>query len=351
VVSIKTYKEFWDWFLTNEKKFYTVLKEAENIEKDFFDKLSQKLNELKEGFWFLAGMHNETTAELILTPDGEIKNIVFVEELVSIAPKLGNWKFTALKPALDVNDTNIEMTGYKFNQHNLHFYSNEINEYPDEIDICVVYDDFKKDDQAIINGVYIFLDNFLGELNSVTTIDNLKITSRQEAEKELIPIAKLKSFLIWREKEFIEKYKGTRYKTENDSYSTFEATMENGDPMFAVVNTDLLKWDRKASHPWILEVIIKFDGNEHGMPDSETYKKLDAIEDSIMLKLKDSDGYLNIGRQTADNERVIYFACKDFRLPSKVIYDLKQSAEHSVEIEYYIFKDKYWRTFNRFNVN
>ena len=37
--------------------------------------------------------------------------------------------------------------------------------------------------------------------------------------KELIPISKLKDFLTWREKEFIEKYEGTRHNTENDSYA------------------------------------------------------------------------------------------------------------------------------------
>ena len=38
----------------------------------------------------------------------------------------------------------------------------------------------------------------------------------------------------------------------------------------------------------------------------------------IVEELKDFEGYLNIGRQTADSVREIYFACKEFRKPSKV---------------------------------
>jgi hypothetical protein len=55
---------------------------------------------LKTDF-FLTGMYNDDTVELVLTADGAVKNIVFVEELVNSAPKIEGWKFTALKPALD----------------------------------------------------------------------------------------------------------------------------------------------------------------------------------------------------------------------------------------------------------
>ena len=38
----------------------------------------------------LLGSRN--TSELVITPDGVIKNIAFVEELVQAAPKMINWK-------------------------------------------------------------------------------------------------------------------------------------------------------------------------------------------------------------------------------------------------------------------
>lgn len=40
-------------------------------------------------------MYDENTVELIITPDGDLKNIAFAEELVEAAPKLDKWKFTA----------------------------------------------------------------------------------------------------------------------------------------------------------------------------------------------------------------------------------------------------------------
>jgi Family of unknown function (DUF695) len=350
---VKSYEDFWNWFHKKEKSFFKVVKEKGNIEKDFFNKLSTKLNELKDGFFYLTGMSNDNTVELIITADGTIKNIVFVEELINSAPKIEGWKFTALKPALDIKNVSIEMAGYKFNDQNLSFYSNDNSDYPDEIDISIVYNNHDEENRSTItNGTYIFLDNYLGELDFATTIDNLNIVGKDEAQKELVPIVKLKDFLIWRQKEFIEKYEGLKHNTENDKYSILEAELKNGNTLFAVINRDLLEWDSKASHPWILNIEIKYDGeNNNGLPDNETYKLLDEIENRILDELKDFEGYLNIGRQTADNMREIYFACKDFRKPSKVLDKIQDNYSTKIDISFDIYKDKYWQSFNRFNSN
>lgn len=350
---VKNYKDFWAWFQKNEEAFFKAVKQGNRIDKDFFGKLSPKLAELKDGFYYLAGMCDENTAELVLTADGTIKNIVFVEELVEAAPRISNWKFTSLKPALNIENVHIDMDGYTFDSDSLFFYSNDFPDFPDEIDITVIYQNFNEEDKGTItNGIYIFLDNYLGELNFATTIDSLTVIGKKEAQKELIPIVKLKYFLNWRQKEFIEKYEGVRHDTENDSYSSLEATLNNGKPLLAIVNSALLEWDRKASHPWILSVEIKYDGEiNNGLPDNETYQLLNKIEDEIMEELKDSDGFLNIGRQTADGAREIYFACKDFRKPSKVLHQLTKNYSNTITISFDIYKDKYWQSLNRFIPN
>jgi Family of unknown function (DUF695) len=347
---IKSYSDFWTWFQKNEQDFFAVVKNRKEIEKGFFDKLSPKLGQLKDGYFYLTGMFDDNTVELIITAEGNIKNIVFVEELINAAPQINGWKFTSLKPSLDIENVSIKMSGYEFNKENINFYANEFEEYPDEIDITIVHNDFTEENKDLItNGTYIFLDNYLGELDFVNNIDTLKTIGKAQAKKELIPIAKLKDFLTWRKKEFIEKYEGVRYDTENDGYSTFEAELENGAKLFAFINTDLLNWDSKASHPWIAILTLKYDGsNSNGMPNEADYKLLDEIEDGILQEFKDSDGYLNIGRQTSNGEREIYFACKDFRKLSKVFFKTQQNYSVNFEIEYDIYKDKYWQSFERF---
>lgn len=347
---ITSYTDFWTWFQKNEKNFYNVVKKQQNIEKGFFDKLSPKLAELKDGYFYLTGMYDDNTVELVLTADGNTKNIVFIEELVEAAPKINGWKFTSLKPALNIEDVSIEMACLKFNSDNLFFYSNELPNYPDEIDIHIIHSDMTENNrQQVINGTYLFLDNYLGELDFVNNIDNLQIIGKSEARKELVPIVKLKDFLTWRQKEFVEKYEGIRYDTEKDEYSILEAELDSGNMLIAVVNTKLLNWDRQASHPWVAVITTKYDGsNNNGMPNNEDYESMSNIEEEMMTSLVDKDGYLNVCRQTAESERKIYFACKDFRKPSKVFYEVQQKFSDKFEIEFDIYKDKYWQTFDRF---
>ncbi|MFZ6012813.1 MAG: DUF695 domain-containing protein [Bacteroidota bacterium] len=347
---IQSYDDFWAWFQTQQKSFHKVVKNSGNIEKDFFNKLSPKFDELKEGYFFLTGLADENTVKLVFTADGAIRNFVFVDELVQAAPSIEGWKFTAHKPSLDVEDVAINMEGFQFKQDNLSFYPNENPAYPDEIDITVVHADFaERHRSAIINGVYIFLDNYLGELNFATMVDYLKVDAKPLNPPELIPIKKLKDYLIWRQKEFIEKYEGIRHDTENDNYGSFEGELENGNPLLAIMNTDLLQWDSKASHPWILKIDIKYDTSSNsGLPDDDTYALMDAMENEMNNELRDSEGYLNIGRQTADGLREIYYGCKDFRKSSRVAFNICQKYKGTLDIDYDVFKDKYWRVLNQF---
>lgn len=349
---IESYQDFWDWFLLHEEEFYKIVKKGngDKIAANFFDKLAPKLDELKQGIWYLTGMLDTNTADLILTADGEIQNFYVIEELIAAAPKLNNWKFKALKPAHEIENVGINIAGFSFTSENIFFYANDLKNCPDEIDITIIHDDYDEENKTeIINGCYLFLDHYLGELNSLTIIDNIKFKEKSEAEKELVPIEKLKSFIIWREKEFVEKYEGIRKKTENDNYISMEATLNTGNKMIAVMNNDLLNWDAKASHPWILIFDIKYNGEDNnGFPDEKTYNFLDSIEKEINFELKDFEGYLNIGRETAENVREIYFACKEFRKPCKVADKILSKYSKNLEINYNIYKDKYWSSFDRF---
>jgi hypothetical protein len=78
------------------------------MSEDFFTRLSPKLDETTGGLFFLAGMIDDNTAELI-TVDGNVKKIAFAEEPVAAAPEIPGWSFTALKQSLNMEDCNIGM--------------------------------------------------------------------------------------------------------------------------------------------------------------------------------------------------------------------------------------------------
>ena|SRR6218665_171325 len=340
---------FWNWFCENEKKFYNALSERKNVENDFFNPLTDTLDKLREGLYFVAGMPDKQTAELIFTAEGKSKHFVFVEALVALAPEIPGWKFVALKPA-NIGNMRIRMDEYIFSTENIWFYSNIHKAYPDKIDIMIVHKDYTEENKDLItNGCFLLLENLLGEINFASVIDAAKVCGAAEATEELVPVTKLNAFIEWRQKEFIEKYEDVTHNTGGDAYSTLEATLKNGDSVVATVNTDLLAWDKKASHPWLALVEIMYDGSQnYGMPSPEVVPLLEQIENDLMEQLKDSEGYLFIARQTGEGAREIHFACKEFRKISLVITEIIRKYADRIDMDYEIYKDKYWISMNRY---
>lgn len=347
---IKTNSDFWNWFEQHAAGFHTVLKQRDHIERKLLNKVIEKLNQLREGYFVLVGMNDGGTAELIITPDGAIKNIVFAEELIAAAPQIEGWKFIALKPAMPDSDFGIQMGPYTFNTQNLHFRYHKDESYPDNIAITIIHDDYNESNKKeIANGCFIFLDNYLGEYQSVSGLDEVRFGHKEDSSDELIPISKLKDFLTWREKEFVEKYDATKYDPANDSFGMLQADLQSGNKLIAVVNSGLLEWDNKASHPWIATVEVQYDGKKNnGMPDENTSAVLEEIQETIEKALPDTDGYLHIGRQTAQNNREIYLASREFRRLSKALDEVKHQYSDRIALDYSIVKDKYWLSMERF---
>lgn len=339
---------FWEWFLQHEKSFYKAVREQKRINESFLDFLMPRLEQLNSWFACSAGMFDEETAELIITAQGDVKSFVFAEELVASAPKLDKWKFTALKPPTGLG-ISIEMDGYVFNDSEMRFYSRDDSSYPDEIKITLVHEQLGPDNRNIItNGAFIFLDNALGELNTATLIDHVEIAGPDTDHDELIPLKKLNDFLVWKEKEFVEKYNATRFGTRNDCYSILEAKDGKGMPSVALVNQELLDWDAKASHPWMMVIDMSFKAVNNGMPGKTVTETMNQFEDELVKKLTDSEGYLNLGRNTYNSKRMIYLACKEFRHASRTVHQLAKTYSGKITITYDIYKDKYWRTMNHF---
>lgn len=345
---VKTYADFWKWFAKHHKAFRKIVMEGEEIEEAFFSKIGPKLDSIKSGYWFMCGRYDESTVELIITADSFVKNIVFAEELIAEAPQLPGWRFTALKPEHDAENCRISMDNLSFNQDVLSFYPVEDPQCPDEINIVIVHKDYTDENvDDIIRGSYIFLEHYLGELNSVISIDSLDFKSPATATAELIDIERLKSYLVWREKEFVEKYEGVYHDDYEDGISVLEAELEDGSMAIATINTKLLDWEGKVAYPWMLRVTIAYDP-KGSMPDPETSIHLNEFEDRLIEKLKHTDGCLWLGHETSRGERDIYFACKEFRKVSKILWQEEQEFQYNYEFTFDIFKDKYWRTLQHF---
>ncbi len=346
------YKNFWNWFGLHQARFRQAIQAQQDIESAVFDPVSERLREIHPGILQLCGMHANGMTELVFTADGAVLPIPFIEELVSAAPSIEGWIFTALKPPMPSADFAIEMQGYRFSADNIHFYPNESAAEPDLIDITVVYDNYAAaDHQLVANGCYIMLDNLLGELAFSTQVDNMQVTGPSAGQQELIPISKLHDYLLWREKEFVERYDGARYTSTGDEFSVMQAKTADEQTIVALLNRSLLGWEGHASHPWVLELRHTYDETDNGgMPDDDTEEAFDDFDEWLDAALPEHEGYLRLVRETGAGNRVLYILCRDFRQPAKVVHEAPARQEGGPEMEASIYKDKYWSSFDRFRI-
>lgn len=339
------FENFWRFFTLHSDDFFKTIKSGKGVEEDFFEDLTAKLEEINEGIFFLVGMENESLAELIFTPVGAPKNVFLVEELVASAPKITHWQFRALKPANPKLDFDIKFDNLIFTKHNIKFYPIIHTQYPDEIDLMLVYDNFHVEAyEEIFNGIYLFLENYLGEEIMIESIDKIQVAAPNESNKELIPVSKLKDYLIWREKEFVEKYHHIKYNSKDNEYIGFEGIIEDNTPIVSYINANVIHWEFKASHPWILSVILE-SVSENNIIDDSTALLINQIHDDLEKMLPENKGNIFIGWHKVNGNIEIFYACQEFRGPSVAMREIEANFGNKLKVSYDIFKDKYWRTF------
>lgn len=345
-----TYEGFWQWFVDNEARFHELITEGENIAEEVIYPIHKQVSKLRDGFHLLVGMPDDGVAELVFTAGGVVKNFVFMEDLVERAPAIDHWKFTALKPSMDSSQFGIDMNGWSFRQEKIKFFAAQHEPYPDLIHLKFTHEDATAENlKQIQEGVLVYLQHILGEEHYLSIIDQADVILEDQVTDDLIPIEKLEEYLLWRQKEFIEKYQGFRQNTDQDPHTIYEALLESGNRQIAMINSSLLHWDKKASHPWVLLIAIRYETTrEDRLPDEATADLLNTFEDQLLTELKDNEGYLNIGRESCNGIREIYFACQEVRACSRIVDRLLRQHRQQFKSDYVIYKDKYWKTFDNY---
>ncbi|MEK6492763.1 DUF695 domain-containing protein [Myroides odoratimimus] len=330
------YQQFWDWFIANESKFYKTIENHERVVEDFIDIVSPRLKAINTDFNMLTGMGKDGIGELIITPDGRLKSLPFVDEFVQAAPEHKRWRFISCKPS--VKGIGLNMNGFLLDEETVSFIPIHDDVYPDYIHLrFIVKECTPENEEEIGNALYIFLDNYLGEIKTMTMIDYLEVSGEEGVEGEVIPVSKLSDYLSYRETEFVEKYDSVIRNNEEDTYSILESNTDH-EPLIVVVNTSFLNWDQKMSYPWVVKVSIKYKGREDGLPSKEDLNSMDDIEDVIL-----ESGNLNsVARETGAGERTLFFATKDYKKASIDVFKTISLFTDRFDIDYTIYRDKYW---------
>lgn len=335
---------FWEWFADNERRFREAQGDASKVGA-FLDELMARLQLFNRWLKVLIGPYARGHWELIITADADIALFSRVEELVSAAPVLKGWIFTALKPGFGLDQIRIDMYDREFSARTMQFYP-EINPaYPDKIKIVLVhkeYDPAKADEFRM--GSFILVENGIGELAAATRIDEYHVRSFP-AESEgigLIPLDKLDKYLAWREKEFIEKYEHAGNVRPKGQWGVLEGKTLDGHLIFAAVNRAYKNWEFKPAYPWLGMVEIRYKGDKRGLPSEAQFREMDQMEKEIVSMLP-PEKVIHTGHTTINHCRTVYLFTSDYKAIANPIMDyVEEKGKAPFKMDFFIRKDKYW---------
>jgi hypothetical protein len=288
---------------------------------------------------------------LIITADGDVRFIPLAEELAASAPAIPGWRITALKPALPAEDIRIEVDGLSFAAENLFFIRHEDSNYPEKIAVEIVYRGYDSTREEVINnGIILFLDNILGEERAATVIDELLLGDAAIADGDKLPISKLASYLDWRQREIAATEQAGELSLPDANFVPIRLGSGENAASSALIDFALLDWPDKLQLPWILEINCRYIGSAEFSEEALT--EVEGLSFNLNGRLTKEQKFVYFGRhyqQVQPFSCSHYYAFADFRVAAKAASGCKAVGAGTWQVEYNIYKDRYWESLLRFN--
>lgn len=333
----KQYAQFWEWFILHEKKFKENIDTQNDVLNNVIEIIDPKLKALNEFFFPLVGKADDDVTEFIVTPDGILKTVALIDDFIASAPKLEGWRFLSCKRAH--SGISLVMHGFTLSEETVSFIPIVRNGCPDYIHLNFIIDAYTPEyEKELRTAMFMFLDNYIGEYQMMTMMDELDICAPGDIIGEPIPVSKLSEYLNFREAEFIERYNGVKRESDLDNYVIMKYS-QGEEEVLVTLNKTFLLWEERMSYPWVVRVDFEYTvENVSGMPIEQDLAIMGEIEELIL----ETGQFLIVARETGTGERNLYLAVKEFRAPSKAILDILSLYNDRIVVNYYIYRDKYW---------
>jgi hypothetical protein len=194
-----TAKEFWKWFEKNNKKYLFIHEVEEKERQKFVEELLTQLRGFHEKLVFVIGGHPLQDHELIISADGQVELFDKVDELVSLAPVIKDWKIIACKPPMGF-EFRINFEGIEFDPQYIWFTPLHSESHPDEVGVLVGIPDFneaRKED--FFYGALMLLESCLGERVCAHELDYIDVgpLPPEPEEEGYLEVNKLPEYLKW----------------------------------------------------------------------------------------------------------------------------------------------------------
>lgn len=157
---------FWKYFLDNRKLLQEFI-DSNLSDHTAFNNLTDEIRNYSSLLFVELTKNNDGKYALVITPDGKPRGIPDAENLFNEKPHLDNWVFEKFRQPKDI---------LKFKYDGLEYPSSDIQIYPEidteseKINIQVFIKNMDLDKEKYQTIAWLYLDNILGEYNSISKI-------------------------------------------------------------------------------------------------------------------------------------------------------------------------------------
>ncbi|UPK66675.1 hypothetical protein [Chitinophaga filiformis] len=156
--------KFWRWFeeKSDDFRFFREM-EPEECE-EIFEELTTRLHLYCTSLFFEMRINIENEGELIITAEGNEAFFDDAEYLVSRAPVIDHWTFTALIPAEEDNE-GIEYEDLDLSPSEMWFTAIEDENQPEKLNLVIHFRDYElvKSSEHLDTAIFLLLQSLLGE--------------------------------------------------------------------------------------------------------------------------------------------------------------------------------------------
>ena len=157
-------KQFWDWFIKNNAKYFFLSQINDNsLKEKLLNDFLVNLHSYCDKLFFLIGGYPDEEQELIITAEGNKEYFSRVIELTASAPSIKNWKIIPFKQPKEI-DFITKYKDLRLDPLKMWFLPLTNTNTPSQIGLRVCSPNFiPANSEDFLFATNIVLDNILGE--------------------------------------------------------------------------------------------------------------------------------------------------------------------------------------------
>ena len=192
-------EQFWNWFSENSHRFSSL---AKNPSKGkLLDEILSRLHSVNAGLYLEVSVPVNGVNEFVITAEGKKSLFPVIDEMISVAPKLDGWKFTALRPPMGFG-VGIKYAGVSLKPDEMWFLPLTAGPNAEQFGLRLGIPNLAHTDKpAALNAGRILLDTCLGERQCAESIEHVEVVALPKNPKGegFFALTELVDYLNWRE--------------------------------------------------------------------------------------------------------------------------------------------------------